>query len=391
MEKLLVDVAIIGGGIIGCSAALALRKSGLTVALIDKAAYGSQASGVNAGGVRQQGRDLVELPIARRACKLWPRLHEIVGDDVEFKQIGHLRLARTEEDAQMLEDYAAAARDYGLHLQLISGRVTREMFPWVSHKVTGSSLSVEDGHANPRLVTPAFGRAAKAHGAHVWEFTDVQHSQWTGAHFETTAPGLSIKSHHLVNAAGAWSGRFLSLFNESAPLSPRYPNLFVTEPVPYFLTKSIAVCGGGVYFRQVERGNVIIGGGPGWGDMLTERSRNRADTMLGQFPKAMELVPELEGLQIIRSWSGLEGDLPDKLPIIGISKTTPNLVHAFGFSGRGFQVGPAVGEIVCELVRDGRSQTPIDAFCISRFNTAQENKLANARSPVMAPAADSRA
>ena len=369
-ESLAVDVAIIGGGIMGSSAALALRKSGLTVALVDKGMCGAQASGVNAGGVRQQGRALAELPMTRRAARLWPRLHEIVGDDVEFRQVGHLRLARSEADVQMLEDYAAAAREYGLHLELISGEETRKRFPWTSARIAGSSLAAEDGHANPRLVAPAFARAARAHGADIREFTRIEHAQWTGSGFQVTAPGLSIKSRYLVNTAGAWSGHFLSLFHESAPLTLRTPNLFVTEPVAYFLTKSIAVCGGAVYFRQVERGNVVIGGGPGWGDLATERSRNRADTTLGQFARVTELVPELNGIQIIRSWSGLEGDLPDKLPVVGMSQTTPNLVHAFGFCGHGFQLGPAVGEIIDELVREGRSQTPIDAFSLARFNNA---------------------
>lgn len=373
VEELSVDVAVIGGGIMGASAALALRKSGLTVALVDKGMCGAQASGVNAGGVRQQGRALSELPMTRRAAKLWPKLHEIVGDDVEFRQVGHLRLARSEADVQMLEDYAASVREYGLHPEIISGRQTRERFPWVSAEIAGSSLVAEDGHANPRLVGPAFARAARTHGAHVREFTRIEHALWTGSRFEISARNLTIRSRYLVNTAGAWSGHFLALFNDSAPLKLRTPNLFVTEPIPYFLTKSIAVCGGAVYFRQVERGNVVIGGGPGWGDLSAERSRNRADTTLGQFARVTELVPELNGIQIIRSWSGLEGDFADKVPVIGPSRTTPNLIHAFGFCGHGFQLGPAVGEIIDELVRDGRSQTPIEAFSISRFGAAAQN------------------
>lgn len=378
METLSVDVAIIGGGIVGSAAALDLRKAGLTVALLDKGMCGAQASGVNAGGVRQQGRDLVELPISRRACKLWPKLHQILGDDVEFRQVGHLRLARSEKDAEALEKYAASARDYGLNLQLIPGAVTREMFPWLARTIAGSSLSVEDGHANPRLVAPAFARAARAHGVHVREWTRVEHSQWTGDHFETSTKTLKVKSRYLVNCAGAWSGEMIGWFNEYAPLALRVPNLFVTEPVPYFMTKSIAVVGGAVYFRQVERGNIVLGGGPGWGDLGIERARNRTDSMFSRMPKAAELVPELEGIQIIRSWGGLEADLPDHIPVIGLSQTTPNLVHAFGFCGHGFQLGPAVGEIVGELVRDGRSTTPIEAFCISRFNAVQQAKVANA-------------
>lgn len=378
METISADVAIIGGGIMGCAAALELRKAGRSVVLLEKGLCGAQASGVNAGGVRQQGRHVTEMPMTRRAAKIWPRLHEILGEDIEFRQVGHMRLARSEADVEMLEKHAAVTREYGLHLQLLSGKVVQEMFPWVSRKIAGASVALEDGHANPRLVTPAFARAARRHGVDIRESTAVESAQWTGQHFEIEAPGLHVKARFLVNAAGAWAGKFMSLFGESAPLTLRTPNLFVTEPVSCFMTKSIAVCGGAVYFRQVERGNVVLGGGPGWGDLGIERARNRAETTLGQFQRATELVPELEGIQIIRSWSGLEGDLPDKLPIVCFSRTTPNLIHAFGFCGHGFQLGPAMGEIICELVCDGRSQTPIDAFCISRFDqqAAEQKRVA---------------
>lgn len=377
METISVDVAIVGGGIMGCAAALELRKAGRSVALLEKGLCGAQASGVNAGGVRQQGRHITELPMTRRAAKIWPRLHEALGEDIEFRQVGHMRLARSEADVDMLEKHAAAVREYDLHLQLLSGKVVQEMFPWVGRKIAGASVALEDGHANPRLVTPAYARAARRHGVDIRENAPVESAAWTGEHFDIETPRLRVKAQYLVNAAGAWAGKFLSLFGESAPLTLRTPNLFVTEPVSYFMTKSIAVCGGAVYFRQVERGNVVLGGGPGWGDLGIERARNRADTTMGQFQRATELVPELEGLQIIRSWSGLEGDLPDKLPIVCFSRTTPNLIHAFGFCGHGFQLGPAMGEIICELVCEGQSQTPIDAFCISRFDqTSTEQKRA---------------
>lgn len=69
----------------------------------------------------------------------------------------------------------------------------------------------------------------------------------------------------------------------------------------------------------------------------------------------------------IRTWSGTEGYLPDRQPVLGKSHTTPGLIHGFGFAGAGFQIGPGVGEVLAELARDGRSTTPIDAFAIERF------------------------
>ena len=82
---------------------------------------------------------------------------------------------------------------------------------------------------------------------------------------------------------------------------------------------------------------------------------------------AVDLIPSLAGTQVIRSWSGIDGRMPDVIPVIGPSRTTPGLFHAFGFSGHGFQLGPAIGAIMTELELDGRTDIPLDAFRIDRF------------------------
>lgn len=372
MTSLNVDVAIIGGGIMGCTAALQLRKDGLTVAVLEKGMCGAQASGINAGGVRQQGRALCDLPLARRAIGIWYKMEALLGEDIEFRPIGHIRLAFNDKEIAVLEDYARAARDYGLNLELKSGETIRRECGWLSSKVAGASYSPECGHANPRLVTPAFARAARRSGAHICEFTQVKGAQWTGSSFEIDAGPLVVRSRQLVNCTGAWAEEVSGWFGERVTVKLRSPNLMVTEPVPVFITRSVAVVPGIPYFRQVDRGNVVIGGGPGWGDMATERSRPVTDTTLNAFRELMDIVPGVRGLTIIRSWSGLEGDTGDRNPVISMSSTTPNLVHAFGFSGHGFQLGPAVGEVIAELVQHGESTTPIQPFHIQRFLTPRQ-------------------
>ena len=83
--------------------------------------------------------------------------------------------------------------------------------------------------------------------------------------------------------------------------------------------------------------------------------------------RAVDIVPALAGAQVIRTWSGMDGQMPDHIPVISFSSTTPRLVHAFGFSGHGFQLGPVVGQIIAELIVDGQSASPIAPFAIQRF------------------------
>jgi sarcosine oxidase subunit beta len=370
-ERVNVDVAIVGGGIAGCSAALHLRHSGLSVCLLEKGAVGSQASGVNFGGVRQQGRDFAELPLSRRSREMWGRLREIVGGDCEFVASGHIKLARSDADAEELDRYAAGAADHGLALELIGRARLRRDYPWLGEHVIAASLAPTDGHANPRLVAPSFGRAARAAGADVREFTRVDETVRDGTRFRVRAGDVDVSATFLINTAGAWGGTIAAAFGEPVPLAAVAPNMLVTEPLPPILTRAIGVCGGDVYLRQVARGNVVFGGGRGWVDLALERARPLTDVSTRAMDEALRTVPALASALVIRSWTGIEGQMPDDLPVIGFSRTTPNLIHAFGFSGHGFQLGPAIGMILDELVREGASQSPLDAFDIGRFdNTA---------------------
>jgi sarcosine oxidase subunit beta len=154
---------------------------------------------------------------------------------------------------------------------------------------------------------------------------------------------------------------------------PAHPVMAVTEPLPMFMNLSLGVEGGGIYARQAPRGNCVIGGSRGFAlDAL--RARPSRDAIAMVLRGTVELLPRLHHAQIIRSWSGTEGYLPDHEPVIGPSTTQPGLIHGFGFAGAGFQLGPAVGEVLAELVQGGASSTPITPFSISRF------------SPVLSPA-----
>lgn len=366
METL--DVAIIGGGLAGCSAALHLRQRGASVALIEQGRCGSQASGVNFGGVRQQGRHPAELPLARRSRCIWSDLPALIGDACEFAPSGHLKLARSETEMGELERYADVAAEYGLHLELVSARALALRYPYLGRGLAGGSYCAEDGQANPRLVAPAFARAARRLGARLIEETEVAAARWSGGVFElqlTRAPPLAAR--RLINVAGAWGAEVAAWFGDVVDEGVMAPNMCVTEPLPYFLEPSLGVCGGDIYLRQIPHGSVIFGAGYGVADRTTRRARPLAETTAAGAQLAIAMIPRLADALLVRTWTGIEGVTPDGLPVIGPSPTTPGLFHAFGFSGHGFQLGPATGVVLAELALDGRTTTDIAALGLDRF------------------------
>lgn len=370
------DVIVAGGGLVGSSTALMLARKGFKVGLFERRFCGAQASGVNYGGVRSQGRPVEQLALAVRARRVWDRLPELIGTDGEFVLSGHLRLGRSETDMAALEAYAKVADPFGLDLRIQGGAAFRKRYPWLGTAALGGSLCATDGHANPRVVSPAFARAARAAGADIREQTAVTHIVHDGDRFIVQArhddgTAIEARSTWLVNAAGAWGKSLAAQFGERVPVEPIYPNMWVTEPLPFFIEHNLGVYGGGIYARQVARGNVVIGGGRGTGDgeyaqPLTETTRRVMRT-------AAELLPRLREALLIRTWTGVEGRTPDDNPIIGASTTTPNLLHAFGFSGGGFLLAPGVGEVLTDIIATGTTHTPLDAFAIGRFLPASQS------------------
>ncbi|KPX12894.1 Oxidoreductase, FAD-binding protein [Pseudomonas amygdali pv. dendropanacis] len=364
------DAIVIGGGIVGSSAALALALKGRRVALLERDFCGSHSSGVNYGGVRRQGRPLSQLPLSQRAHQIWSGLCELIGIDGEYQRSGHLKLARSEQDMDALRSYAEASQGFGLDLQLLDREQLRARYPWAGDVAVGASLCADDGHANPRLVSPAFARAARRAGAQVFEQAPVSEVSHDGnAFIVTTASGLTLRAPWLLNCAGAWAGALAAQFNEPVPMYSGHPAMLVTEPLPMFMDVSTGVEGGGIYARQVARGNCVLGGGQGFA-LGPAHARPGQAAVLDILRNAVELYPPLAGAQAIRTWSGTEGYLPDREPVLGPSLTRPGLLHGFGFAGAGFQIGPAAGEALAEWVCGGASTISLEAFSIGRFRQA---------------------
>ena len=363
------DVAIIGGGLVGTWTAYFLRKRGHSVAVMEKGAVGSQASGVNFGNVRLEGRHPTEFPLALRAIEQWERIEELIGERCEFTPCGHSYIALDPKELTRLERYQREGIAGGLEIELLGANDMRRRFPYLGPDVCGATWSKRDGTANPRLATPAVARAARGLGADIYPNTRVVALEKAGDRFRaTTDRDLVVEAAYVVNAAGAWGNDIAEQFSETSPMFPAAPPNFVTEPLPYFITSALQDAGGAVMIRQVERGNVIVGFYPrGPADRVQNRAPVAPEKTLQSLADAVRVVPALRGAQAIRVWSGIEGYLPDLLPVMGWSQTTKNLLHAYGFCGHGFQLSPGVGYTLAEMIDEGNARIPIDAFSIGRF------------------------
>ncbi len=373
------DVLVIGAGIAGCATALQLARRGKKVTLMERDQAGVRASGVNFGGVRQNGRDLRELPIAMRARAMWDDLPGLIGFDGEFRATGNLRLASDEERAAQLDKFYIDATAQGLGLMRLEPLDLVVLYPWLSTKPIRGVLCPNDGHANPRLVGPAFAFAAQSAGATLVEHTEITEGWYAnGAFHLRAADNRSFTAPVLVNCAGAWAGTVADWFDELVTLTPEIPQVQVTEPLPYRIEPVLGFMGGDFYLRQTLRGNILFGSGQGRATPDILRSRPLPETMRRGAEIAIDFIPDLAHVPIIRSWTGVDGDTSDGVCVLGASETHPGLFHAFGFNGHGFLLGPAVGAVLTELILDGETKTEIGGLGIGRFRPPRKASRAPA-------------
>jgi sarcosine oxidase subunit beta len=370
MKTISADVIVIGGGIHGCSSAFHLARRGASVILLEADYCGRHASGVNAGGVRTLNRPLPEIPLALASRALWHDLGNLVGDTAGFEASGQLKVAESEADMQVLKERVALLQSHGFtHEVLVDRETVRDLIPAMSPHVTGGIWVKDDGHALPFKAVTAFRRAAEKLGSVVHEGTPAVSLSPAGSRWCVETARGRFEASHVVNAAGAWSARIAAMAGEKVPLEPGGLMLMVTQRVPPFIKPVLGAVSRPLSFKQFDNGTVVIGGALECRiDFDAKHGEIDFKTLARSARTVTDLFPFLKEVQVNRAWSGIEGFLPDKLPVIGPSRVAPNFIHAFGFCASGFQLGPAVGRIVSELVIDGTARLPIGPFAVDRFS-----------------------
>lgn len=369
MSEAAFDVVVVGGGLHGLSAALHLARAGRKVALVERRWTGRHASGATAAGVRTLGRDIAEIPISLEAMEMWHRIETIVGDHCGFHAHGQLRVAETAEHMPALIERQARTSALGYsHEELIDAAELRRLVPALSRHCVGALVARRDGAADPHRTISAFRRACEVEGVVIVEGCGVEAVDRQSSDWLIVCGSRRFRAPQIVNAAGAWAGRLAALFGDAIPLGVRASMMIVTERLAPLLDPVVSVVGRALSFKQAGQGTLVIGGGlQGSADLDSERSSVDFRMLAKGARAAGDLFPAVRGVRIARCWTGIEAQTSDHLPVIGLSPNAPGLVHAFGFSGHGFQLVPVVGSILAELICEGRTRREIATFAPGRL------------------------
>ncbi|MCT7378119.1 NAD(P)/FAD-dependent oxidoreductase [Chelativorans salis] len=412
------DVVVIGGGIVGASAAYFLARRGLSVALLEKGYVGCEQSSRNWGWCRQQNRDARELPLSGLALRLWDQLTEEIGQDLGFRRCGLVYATDNPKQLAEWEKWRETARQFNVNTRMLTAAEAGAAVPgghgrnWL-----GGVNSVDDGKAEPWLAAPRIAEGARTHGATIHQDCAARGLDLTNGRVSgvVTEKGL-IRTNAVLCAAGAWASAFLRMHGISFPQASIRQSTLRTGPAPNLgeaiytpdcaLTRRIdgsytlAISGKATLeltpqgirharaflpmfvkrLKAIEIGisRSFFEGPEAFGkwrmDRPTPFERIRvldplpdARVIKKIMARVKALFPAMSGVEMASSWGGYVDSTPDAVPVISHGEAVPGLFIAAGCSGHGFGIGPGIGHLAADLVAGETPCVDPTPFRLSRF------------------------
>lgn len=367
------ECVVIGGGVIGVSCAFRLAEAGVDVLLLERGGLGEGSTAKAAGGIRSSFTSRVNVELGLRGLARYSVFAEQFGIEIDFRRDGYLYLLTAAADVSAIGHCAELQREYGVSSHLLDPSEVRSVLPLVDTTgIVAALWSPDDAKATPDAVVRGYANAARACGAKLRtgvEVTGIERDGGTLTGVLTTA-GF-VRTGAVVCAAGAWSGRIGELAGLDLPVRPFRRQVVFTGPVPG-LPQSVPLTielPSAFYFHREGPGLAMSfsedDGFPGFA------THYEAGEWL---PRLAELagrrIPAVLDAGVRTAWAGLYEMTPDRNQIIGESVHLSRFLYATGFSGHGFQMAPAAGELVRDLYLGLPPAVDIAELDVRRFERA---------------------
>ena len=371
------DVLVVGGGIAGTVLAYDLARAGVAVVLVERGELNREASGTNAGSLHLQiaihqlagaldtagasDRLREETRLAVAGAELWHGLEAELGGPIDLHLTGGLMVAETAEQLRLLHDKQRIEAAAGLETRVLEGEELRRLAPWLSERVIGGAHCPAEGHVNPLIAAPLLALRAAGHGAIVRTHAGVraiEPQRSGGGPFRVRTAAGTITAARVVDAAGAWAPSVARLVGLELPMRSLGLHVNVTEPRARLLAPLVQHMGRRLTLKQAANGTFIIGGG--WPALETGPPGRRAtawSSAAGNAAVAVDVVPALADVRLVRTWSGVIAWTHDVAPIVGESQRVPGF-HALVVGSSGYTLSPILARRLAEQMTGGPALPP---------------------------------
>ncbi|MES1206782.1 MAG: glycine oxidase ThiO [Pseudomonadota bacterium] len=364
------DVAIVGGGVMGCAVALRLAQRGIAVTVIERGIPGAEASSAAAGMLAPQMEadgpgPMLDLGLRSRALypALAAELRDATGIDIGHVRSGVLAVALTEEDERALAARRLWQTARGMRVDTLAGAAAREREPALGEAVRSALGFPDDAQVNPKALARAFSQAAAAAGARFLEGRYVRRVRVEGgAATGVELDGDTLLASIVVVAAGSWSGLVEGAGVAASVVRPARGQLVAIETRPPLFRHVLSVHGRG-YLVPRRDGTVIAGSTV---EMVGFRKEVTVGGLAEILGLARALVPALADAPVIDSWSNFRPFTEDHLPVLGLTPVA-GLVLATGHYRNGILLAPITAQAIADLVATGNAGIDLSPFSVSRF------------------------
>ena len=378
-----VQVAVIGGGVVGCSVLYHLTKFGWSdVVLIERSELTSGSTWHAAGGFHTLNSDTNIAALQGYTIKLYKELEEISGQACGLHHVGGVTIASDEDRMDYLRAERAKHRYMGLDTRLVTPDEIKELCPVISTDgLVGGMYDPLDGHLDPSGTTHAYAKAAKMQGAEIYLRNRVLelNPRGDGTWDAITEQG-AVHAEHVVNAGGLWAREVGEMVGINLPLHPMEHQYLVTDDIPEVYERDLELPhvmdpSGESYFRQEGRGLVLgtyeqrcepwgIDGTP-W-DFGHELLANKLDRIEESLEMAYHRYPCLAEAGVKQVINGPFTFAPDGNPLVGPVPGLPGYWTACAVMA-GFSQGGGVGLTLAEWMVEGEPSRDVFAMDVARF------------------------
>lgn len=358
------EVVIVGGGIEGLAAAWALTARGLTdVLVLERSTLASAGTGKSSGVVRSHYGVRSLAAMAWRGTAVFEQAADLFGTDIGFEQIGYLVGVGAGNEAPFRASIAAQ-RELGIDTRLIGRDDAQALWPAANlDDFVAFGYEPRGGYGDAYATAMGFAAAARRAGARTRQGSAVREILVTGGRAGGVLldDGSTVAAGSIVVAAGPWSPALLAPLGIDLPLVVhREPILLVSAAQPVRDVPVLSDLVSLQYVRPERSGELLLGNSdlstlaPSDPDAYANTAgAEHVETAIEKFAHRF---PSLEA-GLSSTYAGCYDVTPDFNPVISASPVD-RLFVAAGFSGHGFKISPAVGELVADLVLHGRSTDP---------------------------------
>lgn len=364
------DVVVIGAGIIGCACALSLADRGLSVAVVERNAPGTEATWA-AGGMlsplaeAEHPGPFLDLGLASfaRYDAFIARIEDATDLSVDYATDGKLQVALDEAGRQHLVERQGWLAAAGLETTLLDGDEARRLEPALSPLLNAALMLRKDHRVDNRLLGRVAWIAARQAGVRFVVGRSVERIERSGDRVAGVGldDGRRIAAETVVLAAGAWSAAIEGL-PRPLPVFPVRGQMIALETQPPLLRHVIG--GERCYIVPRATGRIVVG------STMERTGFTRgvtAGAIRGLIDAVVAHLPSLEQAPLVETWSGFRPATPDELPVLGPDPALGGLVHATGHYRNGILLAPITGELIAQIVTGEATSLDLTPFAPDRF------------------------